>query len=110
MNDLSRWIKENHSLAMLICCAVPLALILAVSVFNIPIGTIGTYLLFLLCPLMHIFMMRGMNHGSQHAGHHGGRATQDQPIEIPEAAPRLSEGPAEKQTVGKSAAAVRKEL
>lgn len=56
-------IRKDHSLAMILCCAVPLGLIVLLSVTG-HLGSWGYYALFLLCPLMHVFMMRG--HGSSH--------------------------------------------
>ncbi len=50
---------------MLACCLIPLALILAIGVFGISIGSLTPllpYALILLCPLMMFFMMRGMGH------------------------------------------------
>ena len=56
----------KHLLIMALCCLIPLAAIFLVSVLAVPIGTLGTVAIFLLCPLLHIFMMRGMHgHGSQ---------------------------------------------
>ena len=65
----------KHMLIMLACCLVPLALILAVSVFGLSLGALSgllPYALVLLCPLMMIFMMRGMghDHGSADAHQH----------------------------------------
>lgn len=57
-------IKSNHFLAMVLCCAVPIGGIMLLSYLNL-IGSWGYYLVFLLCPLMHIVMMRGM-HKPQH--------------------------------------------
>ncbi len=56
--------SSKHMLIMALCCLVPLAAIFMVSVLGIPLSSLGTVALVLLCPLMHIFMMRGM-------GHHG---------------------------------------
>jgi len=54
-------IRKNHSLAMILCCAVPLGVIMVLSVSG-RLGSWGYYAMILLCPLMHV--MRG--HGSSH--------------------------------------------
>jgi cytochrome b561 len=59
-------IKQNHFLAMVLCCAIPIIGILALSASGI-LGSWAYFLVFLLCPLGHIFMMRGMH--SSHAEH-----------------------------------------
>jgi hypothetical protein len=55
-------IKENPFLAMVLCCALPLIAIFAFSSLGILeiLGKWGVYALILLCPLAHIWMMRGM--------------------------------------------------
>jgi hypothetical protein len=55
-------IKENPFLAMVLCCALPLIAIFAFSSLGIlgVLGKWGTYALILLCPLAHVWMMRGM--------------------------------------------------
>jgi len=57
-------IKQNHFLAMVLCCAIPIVGILALSAAGF-LGSWAYFLLILLCPLGHIFMMRGMH--SSHA-------------------------------------------
>lgn len=57
-------IKQNHLLAMVLCCAIPLIGILALSYLGI-LGSWGYYAMLLLCPLAHIFMMRGMHSNSR---------------------------------------------
>lgn len=66
---------NKHMLIMLACCLIPIALILAVSVFGLSLGPLSAllpYALVLLCPLMMLFMMRGMGHehGAADAHHH----------------------------------------
>ena len=51
---------------MLACCLLPVAAIVDVSVFKVPVGTLGLYALLLLCPLGHFFLMRGMDHKEHH--------------------------------------------
>ena len=53
-------IKQNHFLAMVLCCAIPIVGILALSASGV-LGSWAYFLVILLCPLGHIFMMRGMH-------------------------------------------------
>ena len=71
---------SRHALLMTLCCAIPLALIAAVTVLQIDLGTMGYWAILLLCPLMHLFMMRGMH------GHDDDRAC---PSEEEPAAPSI---------------------
>ncbi len=71
MNETSRWFKGNYALLMVVGCVVTIALVVAIFAFRIPLGSIAPSALILACPLMHLFMMRGMSHGNQHAGCHG---------------------------------------
>jgi len=57
-------IKQNHFLAMVLCCAIPIVGILVLSAFGV-LGSWAYLLMILMCPLGHIFMMRGMH--SAHA-------------------------------------------
>lgn len=47
---------------MLACCLLPVAAIVAVGVFKVPVGTLGLFALLLLCPIGHLLLMRGMGH------------------------------------------------
>ena len=65
---------NRHAFIMLLCCLLPIALLGAVGFFGLSLGSlsgIAPYAIVLLCPLMMIFMMRGMGHehGSEHANH-----------------------------------------
>lgn len=55
----------KHMATMIACCVIPVAVILAVLAFKVPLGTVGLFLLMLMCPLLHIVMMKGMM-GHQH--------------------------------------------
>ncbi|MBI4330076.1 MAG: DUF2933 domain-containing protein [Chloroflexi bacterium] len=59
--------KNKHLLIMLVGCLLPLAALVAVWVFKIPLGTVAIFGLLLLCPLSHLFLMKGMNHKTQTA-------------------------------------------
>jgi hypothetical protein len=65
--------NTKHLLFMLACCLIPIALILAISVFGFSLGSLGAflpYLLVLACPIGMFFMMRGMGHDeSAHDAH-----------------------------------------
>ena len=59
---------SKHALIMVLCCLIPI-MILAVLW---AIGVSGSYLIFgviLLCPALHILMMRGMHRESGDGGH-----------------------------------------
>ncbi len=56
---------SKHALIMVLCCLIPLALLAVLWA----VGVSGSYLILgviLLCPLLHIVMMRGTHKGSSH--------------------------------------------
>lgn len=60
-----------HVGVMVLICLVPVLLVLALPALGVHIGGGGAwFLLFLLCPLAHLLMMRKM-HGSGHTEAHG---------------------------------------
>jgi Flp pilus assembly protein TadB len=56
---------HSHGLWMVICCSVPLVLIVLLSFLGI-LGAWGFYGLILLCPVIHFIVMRRM--GAKHKG------------------------------------------
>ncbi len=60
---------SKHTLIMVLCCLIPLAILGVLWA----IGVSESYLIFgviLLCPLLHIFMMRGTHkEGGEGGGH-----------------------------------------
>lgn len=74
MDILKRGLFNWHNLLMLVC-VIPMALIV-IGLFNngslltnFNAGSLWPLAMLLICPLMHLFMMRGMNHGkSCHQG------------------------------------------
>ena len=63
--------SKKHALLMAACCLIPIALILAITAFAIPVSSITPVVIALICPLMMLFMMRGMHggHEEQHEHH-----------------------------------------
>jgi hypothetical protein len=60
LNAIFEKIKKNHALVMILCCAIPIVGILALSSLGI-LGSWGYIALILICPLGHVLMMRGMH-------------------------------------------------
>ncbi len=57
--------NKKHILLMIIGCLVPLIALSAIFVFQIKVSTVVLFSLVLLCPALHLLMMRGhMGHGS----------------------------------------------
>jgi hypothetical protein len=60
---------SKHTLIMILCCLIPLALLAVLWA----VGISGSYLILgvlLLCPLLHIVMMRGRHMGGGEGGGH----------------------------------------
>lgn len=78
-NDKHQHGNGKHMVLMLLCCLIPIALFAGIRYFNIGTNGLGRYsgILFLLCPLMHIFMMKGMmGHGKDNC--HGDKKQDDE--------------------------------
>ncbi|MEK7653645.1 MAG: DUF2933 domain-containing protein, partial [Patescibacteria group bacterium] len=56
-------LKQNHLLLMILCCLAPLILIAGVILLFGADKNYWFWLIILLCPLLHILMMRGYKHG-----------------------------------------------
>ena len=52
-------LKLTKGKLMLICLAVLAIAVITITVFKIPVGNLFFFAVFLVCPLMHIFIMKG---------------------------------------------------
>jgi len=59
--------SKKHVLIMLACCLIPLVALAAIFVFKIPATSVIYVGILLLCPALHLLMMRNMQ------GHHAGQ-------------------------------------
>ena len=73
--------NKKHALIMAACCLIPLAGFVLVSVFNIPFKSVFYFGMILLCPLLHLLMMKYMGHGEGHQ--HGDRMDHAHHHDIP---------------------------
>ena len=64
---------KKHTLIMILCCAIPIAGLMALSLFRVPLSPALWFLVMLLCPILHLVMMKYMMHGEEH-DHHKGHA------------------------------------
>jgi len=51
---------RKHWWIMILCCLIPVVAVAAISVLGVPSNSVLYFGLFLLCPLLHLVMMRGM--------------------------------------------------
>jgi hypothetical protein len=61
---------KHHLWLMLLCCLIPIAALGAIFLFKIPTSSVLYVGLFLLCPILHFWMMKGMmghRHGDETA-------------------------------------------
>jgi hypothetical protein len=84
--------NKKHALIMLACCLIPLAALAAISVFKIPATSVVYFGIVLLCPALHLLMMRNvMGPDHDQAGQH----------QVERPAPRLlRSGPASLEDAG----------
>ena len=60
---------KKHILIMLACCLVPVLAFGAIFIFKVPVTGVVYLGLVLLCPAVHLLMMRNMT-GHDHSGQH----------------------------------------
>ena len=58
---------RKHLILMAVGCLLPIIALAAIYLFQIQVSTVLLFGLFLLCPALHLFMMRGhVGHTSSH--------------------------------------------
>ena len=62
--------KRSHIWMMILCCLIPVAGLVAVYFFKIPLSNVLFYGMVLVCPLSHLLMMRFMGHDHSSADQH----------------------------------------
>lgn len=65
MNNINTQVQKTSLISAKsigICLTGVIIAIIAVTMFNVPISTVGTAAILLACPLLHVLMMRGSNH------------------------------------------------
>jgi hypothetical protein len=65
--------KKSHRWMMILCCLIPVAGLVAVYFFQIPLSRVVFFGMMLLCPISHLLMMKFMGHDhsatEQHTQH-----------------------------------------
>ena len=70
----AKGIKHNHGLMMLLCCGIPLVLLITAIYFFGLSNKYIYWIILLSCPLMHFFMMKDMHkRQSQNEGEEKGK-------------------------------------
>jgi len=59
-------LAKKHMFLMLACCLIPLTGLVAIYLLKLPLNSVFTFGMILLCPLLHFVMMRGMMTGHNH--------------------------------------------
>jgi hypothetical protein len=59
---------KKHALIMVACCLIPIVAFALISVFRVPVSSLLSIGLVLMCPLSHLLMMKFMMKGH---GEHG---------------------------------------
>ena len=59
--------NKKHLLIMLAGCLIPVAALTAILVFRVPMNAVVYLGLLLLCPALHLLMLKDMGHS--HVGH-----------------------------------------
>jgi hypothetical protein len=77
---------NRHLLIMLLCCLIPIAVLGAIFLFGIPVSNVLFVGVLLLCPLLHLLMMKAGGHAHDEAplssGQNPSALTEDNPSAV----------------------------
>lgn len=59
-------IKKNRLLLMVLCCVVPIVLVIGLLALFGKVGNYWIWLVILLCPILHFWMMKEHKHDGNH--------------------------------------------
>jgi hypothetical protein len=62
-------VAKKHTSLMILCCLIAMGAAAAILFFDIPVNRAFFFLLILLCPLLHLVMMKFMVHGDHSHSH-----------------------------------------
>ncbi len=61
---------KKHLFIMILCCLIPIAGLVALSLFQVQLSPPLWLGFMLLCPILHLVMMKYMMHDEDHEHHH----------------------------------------
>lgn len=72
---------KKHLVIMILCCLIPVAGLFALYLFQIPISPALWFGFMLLCPILHLVMMKYMMGGEHHEHQHHTAPMPQKPVE-----------------------------
>lgn len=83
-NDKDQHGHGKHMILMLLACLIPIGIFMGLRYFNIGGSSLSKFpflLMLLICPIMHLFMMKSMTAGDRGSCHGGEDKRDDEKLE-----------------------------